>query len=91
MDNREDLLRRHNDVEIAEFKVMLKNHIERYERDYEYTQKWRNNLSEILQEHTLFINELKPAYKRGIYLVGGLIVGSLTLAIKEFWGHITWR
>lgn len=82
--------RRQADIAIAELTVMLREHIERYERELNQTNDWRMESFRIQAEHTALLNEIAPNYRRGILVVSTILVVTITYVIKAILSHFKW-
>jgi len=84
MDRKDDVILERLDQKFTDF-------LERYEKDWQQTQNWRKYHHDLLSEHSDFINDFRPVYKRVLIAVGLILSGSVGLGIKAFWNHIDWK
>lgn len=82
---------RKDDVIIERLDQKFTDFLERYEKDWQHTQSWRKYHDQAIQEHSDFINEFKPIYKKALLAVGLILSGSIALGVKTFWNHIGWK
>lgn len=87
----DDDFRRRDDILMAELSTRFKDFIERYERDWKHTQDWRKAHWEIMEEHGKLLSEMAPVYRKSMWFVGALVLGTIGVAIKAFWSHISWN
>lgn len=91
MDEREDLShRRQDDITIVEVATMLRDHIDRYERDMTDAKAGRSEIIAIIKSHDEFIRDIKPIYNRGMIALGAFALGSIGVAVHTVWSHIKW-
>jgi hypothetical protein len=81
---------RKNDVAIEILTQRFNDFIERYDRDCGASQEWRRTTEKILKEQSDILLEISPAYNRGKWVVGLIMIGSVGLAVKAFWQHVKW-
>ena len=82
---------RKNDVAIEILTQRFNDFIERYDRDCGVSNEWRRTTEIILKSQSDILNEISPAYNRGKWVVGLIMIGSIGLAVKTFWNHIKWQ
>ncbi len=82
---------RKNDIELAVLAKEFHDFVERYDRDMGASQEWRRTTEKVLKEQSDILTEISPAYNRGKWVVGLVMIGSIGLAIKSFWSHLTWK
>jgi len=82
---------RKNDVLMAALSQRFNDFIERYDRDCGADNEWRRTVDVELKTQGDILREISPAYNRGKWIVGVILVGSLGLAVKEFWRHICFK
>lgn len=58
--------RRRDDILVAEMAQSLKDHIERYERDYQNTQGWRKHMDQIQDAQTANLSAIIPVHTQMI-------------------------
>lgn len=82
---------RKDDVIIERLDQKFTDFLERYEKDWQHTQTWRNYHDKMIKEHGDFINDFRPIYRRGLLAVGLIVTGSIAIAVKTFWNHVGWK
>ena len=80
--------RRKDDVMVAQLSQKFSDFIERYDRDCGGMNEWRRTVELELKTQGEILREISPAYTRGKWIVGTIMVGSIATAVKEFWRHI---
>lgn len=83
--------RRSDDIAIAELVVQFKDFIERYERDWEHTQEWREAHWKVIDDNSKILNEIAPNYRRGILVVSTIVLGTVAYAVKSLLNHFKWQ
>jgi len=83
--------RRQDDILVAQLTQRFNDFIERYDRDCGGNNQWRNTVDAELKAQSKILNEISPAYTRGKWIAGLVMIGSLGIAIKSFWSHIRWQ
>lgn len=83
--------RRRDDLIVAQLSQKFNDFIERYDRDVGALNEWRKNTDAELDAQGVILRDISPAYARGKWVVGLIMVGSIGVAIKEFWSHINWK
>jgi hypothetical protein len=83
--------RRMDDILVIQLKQKFEDFIERYDRDQGALNEWRRTTETELNEQGEILRSMKPAYNGGKWIVGLIMVGSIGLAVKAFWSHLTWR
>jgi hypothetical protein len=87
----EEDMRRKNDLAIEILTQRFNDFIERYDRDCGASGEWRRNTEKILKYQSDILLEISPAYNRGKWVVGLIMIGSVGLAVKSFWNHIFFK
>lgn len=83
--------RRKDDIAIAELVVQFKDFMDRYERDWKYTQEWREAHWKVIDDNSKLLNEIAPNYRRGILVVSTIFVGTIAYVLKAVLGHFKWQ
>lgn len=83
--------RRVDDLVVAQLSQKFSDFIERYDRDCGALSEWRRATDVELKKQSIILMEISPAYMKGKWIVGLVMVGSIGVAVKEFWTHITWK
>jgi hypothetical protein len=83
--------RRKDDVIIAQLSQRFQDFVERYDRDCGGMNEWRRTVELELKTQGEILREISPAYTRGKWIVGIIMVGSLGIAVKEFWRHVAFK
>ena len=65
--------------------------VERYDRDVGANGEWRRTIEIKMEEHGKILSEISPAYLRGKWIVSLIALGSIGLAVKAFWSHLSWH
>jgi hypothetical protein len=84
-DNRKD------DILVAQLTQRLNDFIERYDRDCGASSEWRRTVDGILKDQSKVLEEISPAYIRGKWIVALITIGSIGMAVKAFWSHLSWH
>jgi hypothetical protein len=87
----QDQDRRHSDGMIIALNQRFNDFIERYDRDTGANNEWRRTVEIKMDEHGKILADINPAYLKGKWIIGLIMVGSIGLAVHAFWSHITWR
>lgn len=87
-DKNQDADRRHSDGVLIALTQRFNDFIERYDRDMGANGEWRRSVEATLKEQSQALSEISPAYAKGKWVVGLIIIGSIALAVKAFWSHI---
>jgi hypothetical protein len=98
----EDDKRRADDILVAQLSQRFNDFIERYDRDCgadnereriarEENNKWKEKMEIEMKAQSKILEEISPAYMKGKWIVGIVMVGSIGIAIKEFWNHVLWK
>ena len=87
----QDSNRRHSDAVLVALTQRFNDFIERYDRDCGANGEWRRTVDATLKEQSQALSELSPAYAKGKWVVGLVVLGSIALAVKSFWAHLMWR
>jgi hypothetical protein len=82
---------RKNDLAIEVLAQRFNDFMERYDRDCGANNEWRRVTELTLKEQSVILTEISPAYNRGKWVVGLVMIGSVGMAIKAFWQHILWK
>lgn len=83
--------RRIDDVLVGQLIQRVNDFIERYDRDMGALNEWRRATDAELKAQGDILRVLKPAYSGGKWVVGLIMIGSIGLAVKAFWSHISWH
>ena len=65
--------------------------IERYDRDVGAINEWRRITDLELKTQGEILRDISPAYTKGKWVFGLIAIGSIGVAVKEFWTHIKWN
>ena len=87
----EESKKRKDDILVAQLSQKFNDFIERYDRDMGALNEWRRATDAELKSQGDILRDISPAYNRGKWIVGVIMVGSLGMAVQEFWKHCTWR
>lgn len=90
MDERQDDGRR-DDVLVAQLSQRFNDFIERYDRECGAREEWRRIVDIELKSQGDMLRDISPAYNRGKWIVGLIMIGSIGIAVKSFWAHISWH
>lgn len=82
---------RKNDLAIEVLTQRFNDFMERYDRDCGASIEWRRSTEIILSKQSEILTEISPAYNRGKWVVGLIMIGSIGVAIKTFWQHVAWK
>lgn len=82
---------RQDDIAIAKLAVQFENFTDRYDRDLTETKEWRVSYEKVQKEHTELLAEIAPNYRRGMWVIGLIIVGSVGALIKFISSHFSWN
>jgi hypothetical protein len=83
--------RRADDLIVAQLSQKFNDFIERYDRDCGAFNEWRRATDAELKTQGSILREISPAYTRGKWIAGLIMIGSIGVAIKGFWSHIMWK
>lgn len=83
--------RRSDDFIVAQLSQRFNDFIERYDRDVGALNQWRKTTDDELKTQGNILRDISPAYTRGKWIVGVIMVGSIGIAVKQFWAHIGFR
>ena len=83
--------RRSDDILVAQLIQRFNDFVERYDRDQGAMNEWKRVTEVELKFQGEVLRDISPAYNRGKWVVGIIMVGSLGIAVKEFWAHCTWK
>jgi len=83
--------RRVDDILVAQLSQKFNDFIERYDRDVGAINEWRRITDLELKAQGEILREISPAYTKGKWVAGLIATGSVALAVKAFWSHITWH
>lgn len=83
--------RRKDDLIVAQLSQKFNDFLERYDRDSGANNEWRRVTDLELKLQGEILREISPAYTRGKWIAGLIMVGSIGVAIKGFWAHIMWK
>lgn len=86
-----DIDGRKDDIIVAALSQKFNDFIERYDRDVGALNEWRRSTDKELDAQGNILRDISPAYARGKWIVGLIMVGSIGVAIKSFWAHIAWK
>jgi hypothetical protein len=86
-----DIDGRKDDLIVAALSQKFNDFIERYDRDVGALNEWRKNTDNELKTQGVILRDISPAYTRGKWIVGLITIGSIGVAVKTFWAHITWK
>ncbi len=94
----EDDKRRQDDIIVAQLSQRFNDFVERYDRDCgavnerdRVSKEWRDKVDFELKSQSKILEEISPAYNRGKWVVGLIMIGSIGIAIKQFWAHISFK
>ena len=87
----DEIMRRKNDTAIEVLSQRVNDLIERYDRDCGANNEWKRVTEATLKEQSAILMEISPAYNRGKWVVGLVMIGSIGLAVKSFWNHLKWQ
>jgi hypothetical protein len=87
----QDQNRRHSDSVMIALNQRFIDFVERYDRDTGALNEWRRQIDSTLREQDIILKEINPAYRRGLWVFGLIVIASIGVAVKEFWNHITWN
>lgn len=83
--------RRSDDIVIAQLSQRFSDFVERYDRDVGAMNEWKRATDAELKFQGDILRDISPAYNRGKWIVGVIMLGSVGIAVKEFWAHCTWK
>lgn len=87
----DDEHRREDDRTISALSQRIYDFIERYDRDVGELNGWRRMIEMKLETQGEILREISPAYAKGKWIVGIVMLGSIGIAVKSFWSHLLWR
>lgn len=82
---------RKDDLIVAQLSQKFNDFLERYDRDCGASNEWRRVTETELKAQGEILRDISPAYNRGKWIVGIIMIGSLGIAVKEFWKHVTFQ
>lgn len=82
---------RKSDESIILLTQRFNDFIERYDRDCGVSIEWRRVTELELKTQGEILRDIAPAYNRGKWVVGLIMIGSIGLAVKAFWNHLAWK
>jgi hypothetical protein len=82
---------RKSDLELTALSQKFSDFVERYDRDVGALSEWRRMKDAEIIEHAKVLSEISPAYARGKWVAMLVAVGSVGLAVKTFWSHISFK
>lgn len=65
--------------------------VERYDRDVGALNEWRKTVDKKQSDQGDILRDIAPAYRRGLWVVGLITCGSIGMAVKAFWSHISFH
>ncbi len=83
--------RRKDDIMVAQLIQRFNDFTERYDRDTGALNEWRRTTDLEIGKQGDILREISPAYTKGKWIAGLIAVGSVGVAVKAFWSHITWH
>ena len=83
--------RRSSDIVVVALSQRFNDFIERYDRDCGANNEWRRVVDLEIKQQGEILREISPAYTKGKWVVGLIMIGSVSLAVKAFWTHILWK
>jgi hypothetical protein len=87
----EEEFRRKSDVAIALLSQRFDDFMKLYQRDQGAYEEWRRTVDLKLADQGDILRAISPAYAGGKWIVGLIMVGSIAIAVKEFWTHVAWK
>ena len=87
----QDFNRRHSDSIVIALSQKFNDFVERYDRDCGTNSEWRRTVELKIEKQSELLNEISPAYTKGKWIIGLIVVGSVAIAVKAFWDHIFFR
>lgn len=87
----EDFPRRRDDLAITELSTQFKDFLDRYERDWKHTQEWRKWHYDELAKQGKLLDEIAPNYRRGMWVISAIILGTLGCIVKAICAHFAWK
>lgn len=83
--------RRADDILVAQLSQRFNDFIERYDRDVGALNEWRGRTDKTLKDQDDILKDISPAYAKGKWVAGLVMVGSIAMAVKAFWSHLLWK
>lgn len=82
---------RQTDAVVIALSQRFNDFVERYDRDCGANNEWRRTVETTLKSQSDALAEISPAYYRGKWIIGLVALGSIGVAVKAFWNHISWH
>ena len=86
--NDDPAFKRQNDILLVTLNQKFIDFLQRYERDQETTEKWREAMSGRVETMETFILKLRPWHSVMMLVAISALLGTIGVAIKSGWDHL---